>query len=65
MLGELFHGIGNLFEASFEVLPYIGNIPSIILSLIGAGLFTWWMLQLKKFGKEDQEMEKPQGRNIN
>ncbi|APD06822.1 hypothetical protein UJ101_01303 [Flavobacteriaceae bacterium UJ101] len=65
MLSDLFHGIGNLFEASFEILPVLGNIPNFILMVVGATMFIWWMLQLKKFGKEDKEMERPQGRNIN
>lgn len=65
MLSELFHGIGDLFEASFEILPVLGNIPNFILMIVGSTMFIWWMLQLKKFGKEDKEMERPSGRNIN
>ncbi|MFV0530764.1 MAG: DUF6341 family protein [Flavobacteriales bacterium] len=65
MLGELFHGIGNLFEASFEILPILGHVPNFILMAVGFIMFTWWMLQLAKFGKKDKSMKKPQGRNIN
>lgn len=65
MLGELFHGIGNLFEATFQIFPIVGNVFNYILMVVGTVMFIWWMLQLNKFGKEDKEMERPEGRNIN
>ena len=36
-MNELRYGIGELFELSFEILPVLGNLPNIVLSLIGAG----------------------------
>ena len=36
-MNELIYGIGELFELSFEILPVLGNLPNIVLSLIGAG----------------------------
>ncbi len=65
MLGEFFHGLSDFFEASFEILPILGNIPNFILMIVGSAFFIFLMLQLKKFGKEDTKIERRTGRNIN
>lgn len=33
-MNEFFYGIGDLFEATFTVLPILGNIPNVLFSLI-------------------------------
>jgi hypothetical protein len=36
-MNELICGLGELFTASFEILPMLGNLPNLVLGLIGAG----------------------------
>ena len=36
-MNEIICGLGELFTASFEILPLLGNLPNLVLSLIGAG----------------------------
>lgn len=36
-MNEFIYGIGDLFEATFTVLPILGNIPNVIFSLICVG----------------------------
>ncbi|MCH1436550.1 hypothetical protein N9V23_02320 [Flavobacteriales bacterium] len=36
-MNELICGLGELFTASFEILPVLGNLPNLVLGLIGAG----------------------------
>ena len=36
-MNDFIYGIGDLFEATFEILASAGNMPNLILSLIGAG----------------------------
>ena len=35
-MNDLLYGIGDLFEATFEILALLGNVPNIALCLIGA-----------------------------
>lgn len=65
MLGDFFQAIGDFFQATFTIIPLIGSMLDILLILIGITLFTWWMVRLNQFGKEDKQMEKPRNRNIN
>lgn len=36
-MNDLVYGIGDLFEASFEYLALVGNMPNLLLCVIGAG----------------------------
>ncbi|MDG1849080.1 MAG: hypothetical protein P8I82_01115 [Flavobacteriales bacterium] len=36
-MNELICGLGELFTVSFELLPTLGNLPNLVLGLIGAG----------------------------
>ncbi|KAA3649513.1 MAG: hypothetical protein DWP98_07090 [Bacteroidetes bacterium] len=51
---EFVYGLGDLLEASFEILPVLGNIPNIIFSLIIFFGLVYWIMQLKKFKAEAQ-----------
>lgn len=49
---EIVYSTGDLFEATFKILPPLGNIPNIIFSLIIFFGLVYWILQLKKFKDE-------------
>ena len=36
-MNDFIYAIGDLFEASFEILASAGNMPNLILGIIGAG----------------------------
>jgi len=36
-MNDFIYGIGDLFEATFEILACAGNMPNLILGIIGAG----------------------------
>lgn len=36
-MNDFVYGIGDLFEATFEYLAMAGNMPNVVLCLIGAG----------------------------
>lgn len=51
---EIFYGIGNFFQWSFQVLPSIGIVANIILSLVIFGLLVFWCIRIVGYGKEDK-----------
>lgn len=36
-MNDFIYAIGDLFESSFEILASVGNIPNLILGVVGAG----------------------------
>jgi len=36
-MNDLLYGIGDLFEATFEILAQLGHLPNIALCIMGAG----------------------------
>ena len=36
-MNDFIYSIGDLFEASFEILVSVGNLPNLILGIVGAG----------------------------
>ena len=36
-MNDIIYSIGDLFEASFEILASVGNLPNLILGIIGTG----------------------------
>lgn len=49
---ELVYGLGDLLEATFAILPPLGNIPNAIFTAIIFGGFIYWLMQLNKYKKE-------------
>ena len=46
---EIVYGLGDLLEATFKILPPLGNIPNILFSLIIFGGLVYWIMELKKY----------------
>lgn len=51
----IFEGLGNFFEASFQLFPLLGNFPNVLFIIVVSVLFLYWMGQLNKFRKANQE----------
>ncbi len=57
---EIVYGLGDLLEATFKILPPLGNIPNIIFVLIIIGCLVYWLMELSKYrqkAKEDGSIE--------
>ena len=49
---DFVYGLGDLMEATFTILPPLGNLPNILFTgVIFAGL-VYWILELKKYNSE-------------
>lgn len=40
---DLLYSIGDLFEATFEILAQLGNLPNILLIILGTGALAFCM----------------------
>jgi len=49
---EIVYGLGDLIEATFVILPALGNIPNIIFIAIIFAAFVYWLGELRKYHKE-------------
>ena len=52
---ELVYGVGDLLEATFEILPPLGNIPNVLFILIIFGSLVYWMMELGKYKKKAKQ----------
>ena len=48
MLRNFFEGLGELFQATFKILPFVGDTVNRIFMLIIAGGLLYWVLQMRK-----------------
>ena len=48
MLRNFFEGLGELFQATFKILPFAGDTVNRIFMLIIAGGLLYWVLQMRK-----------------
>lgn len=49
---DLVYGLGDFLEATFTILPALGNIPNILFSLIIFFGLAYWIGQLKNYKAE-------------
>jgi hypothetical protein len=52
---ELVYGLGDLLEATFEILPPLGNIPNVLFILIIFGSLVYWLMELVKYKKKAKQ----------
>ena len=52
---EFVYGLGAFFEATFQILPPLGNIPNILFTLILFAGFFYWLKQLAIFKGEARQ----------
>tara|TARA_Y100000385_G_C13095838_1_gene641254 strand:+ start:2755 stop:2979 length:225 start_codon:yes stop_codon:yes gene_type:complete len=48
MLRNFFEGLGDLFQATFKILPFAGDTVNRIFMLVIAGGLLYWVLQMRK-----------------
>lgn len=51
---EIFFGIGDFFQWSFQFLPPIGIVANWICAFLVAGVLGYWMLRIIQAGKNDK-----------
>jgi len=49
---EIVYALGDIFEATFTILPPLGNIPNILFTLVIFGGLVYWIMELKKYKNE-------------
>ena len=48
MLRNFFEGLGDLFQATFKILPIAGDIVNSIFMLIIVGGLLYWVIQMRR-----------------
>jgi hypothetical protein len=48
MLRNFFEGLGDIFTASFKILPVIGDQVNRVFMLVIASGLIYWVLQMRK-----------------
>jgi hypothetical protein len=48
MINDIVYGLGDFFTWTFKILPTLGNFPNILISLVIAGYFLYWLGQIRK-----------------
>ncbi len=46
---DFVYGLGDLLEASFQILPGLGNLPNALFSLVIFGGLVYWIRELSKY----------------
>jgi hypothetical protein len=67
-MNDIFYGIGNAFQKSFTILPYIGGIVNVIFILtifFGICAWIWWMQGEAKKPEHEQYPYTLHNRNKN
>jgi hypothetical protein len=54
-MSNVWYAIGDLFYATFKIVPLVGPFMNIFIWLVIGVLFVYWMGQLMKFRKSDLE----------
>ncbi len=49
---DILYALESVFQFSFSILEWLGNIPNILFLIIGFIAATIWTLQLVKYSKE-------------
>ena len=52
---DILFALGDLFEATFEILPVLGNLPNIIFTIIGFILLFFWIRMQHRYNREAEE----------
>ena len=55
MMTDIFYGIGNFFQWTFQFMRGMGNAPNIFFWLIIGFLILTWLRMQAKYNKEAKE----------
>jgi hypothetical protein len=50
-MNDFIYALGEFFQATFTILPKLGNLPNNLFILIGVVYFIYWMSQMNKARK--------------
>jgi len=48
MLRNFFEGLGDIFQATFKILPFAGDTVNTLFMLTISGGLIYWILQMRK-----------------
>ena len=48
MLRNFFEGLGDIFQATFKILPFAGDTVNMLFMLTISGGLIYWILQMRK-----------------
>jgi len=48
MLRNFFEGLGDFFQATFKILPTVGDSVNRLFMLVIAGGLVYWIIQMRK-----------------
>ncbi|MDX5325920.1 MAG: hypothetical protein LPK80_06630 [Bacteroidota bacterium] len=48
---NLFEGLGDFFEWTFQILPILGNTMNYLFMAIGTVMFIYWLGQMRKHAR--------------
>ena len=54
-LRSFFEGLGEIFEWTFQVLPWFGNYANYFFMAVGTGLGIYWLLEMRKHQKAGEK----------
>ena len=54
MIGDIFYGLGDIFESLWSIMPSIGGVPNDIFILIISVLFIYWTVKLVQFKRNGE-----------
>ena len=49
---DIVYGLGDFLEATFTILPALGNLPNILFILVIFGGLVYWIKELGKYKAE-------------
>lgn len=52
-VSDIVYGLGDFVEATFEILPVLGNLPNYLFIVLGFIFFFYWMGQMNKHRKQN------------
>ena len=52
---EIMNVTGDLFSASFAPIEMLGNIPNILIIIVGFSLLVMWVGIMRKYKKEAEQ----------
>ena len=52
---EFFYALGDFFQATFKILPKLGNLPNDIFLIVGFIALILWLRQMAKYNQEAEE----------
>ena len=53
---DFVYGLGDFLEWTFQILPFLGNLPNVLFTLTIFGGLIYWLRELKKYKVEAKKV---------